>query len=165
MTEKTNDFSENPSHLWVVLFFFIAFLFSVIYCYSPLVNKSALAKSYGVSVRTLMKWVKLFCPKITTEYYVGSKKQKVRLKSITQHLGKAADYPKDGKGRILNNRIAIQKAFNIGQDTLARHINKLEEPEQQIGMTLATYKQLHQFPPKYSLLLVDTVQARYSMKH
>ena len=147
----------SNNNFWLILPFvalIIAFIIS--WWQSRPINKSALAKRYGVSVDVLMKWVKLFCPAHIVEEYVGSKKQKINPGLIAKYLGSAGHYPKDKKGRIITDPFTIQRAFNICKDSLRRHLKAVENPEQEIGMSLATYKRIHNFPPKYSLLLVNS---------
>lgn len=153
--DKEEEISINLSPLQKVLFFLLALLLLSIHLFKPSLNKSDIATRYKVSVKTLMKWISLFCPQHIVVRYVGTKKQKMKSDAIYPYLGHPFDYPKDKKGRILNERKAIWRAFGIGDDTLNRQIKKIKIPQEKIGMSLETYYKLRSYPPKQSLLIVD----------
>lgn len=157
---KEEKISISMPTLQKFFLFLVALLFLSVFLFKPSVNKSDVAVYYKVSVKTLMKWISLFCPQHLVVRYVGTKKQKMKSEAIYPHLGQPSDYPKDNKDRVLNERKAIWRAFDIGEDTLSRRIKEIEKPEETIGMSLNTYRKLRSFPPKQSQLIVNFLKEK-----
>lgn len=152
---KEEEISISMPTLQRLFFLFLVLLLLSVFFFKPSANKSDIATNYKVSVKTLMKWISVFCPQHIIVRYVGTKKQKMKSEAIYPHLGHPFDYPKDNKARILNERKAICRAFDIGEDTLSRRIKEIESPKETIGISLDNYRKLRSFPPKQSKLIVE----------
>lgn len=164
MNDKPNENQAFYALLLGGLIILLVAFWNFLLRLAPKVSKSVVADSYDVKVRTLMKWVKFFCPEHLSEHMVGKKTQKIHAQQLIKYLGSAKDYPLSKKGKVLNKRDALHRAFDIGQDTLSRFVKGLEQPEQTIGMSLHTYQQLRRFPPLQSRLLVNALLEKYPMK-
>ena len=118
--------------------------------YSKKVYKNKLADEYGVTVELLMKWADRYFPDDIKANYVGEKVQRVKEGYFYKYLGKPEEFPKNIADEIIFSKQGFADSFFMDMSTLRRKIQKIEAPEEVIGMSYEDYGKVKTFPPKYA---------------
>ncbi len=152
----------------LILFAVIALLLPFIAKYyqrldTTLLFKSIVAKQYHVSKKTLLRWVKLFCPKQLASRLI--KQKRITLFEIQHYFGHPNDYPLDSKNRPIRSKANLERAFKISQSTLLRIIALSTNCKADLGMTIEEYNSMKIFPPKYAQLIFQFVKNNRSAKY
>lgn len=147
----------------LVVFTIIATIYGIYLSIRGRATKSSLAKEYGVSIKVLMKWLKLFGSEEAKNLYIGTIPNIVSRKHFTECLGSPEDYPKDEAG-FINTKPKISKAGLVSERTMLRRIKEIENPEVEIGMSLDAYRKLKYFPPKHVNWIIDYLKPYINSK-
>lgn len=159
LRDSLDDISEEGlRYYWVAFLIVLVFIAIAIGAwYSSLFEqkktKSELQKEYEVEPYVLSKWILNFCPEQISQKYVGQKIKKVKPSEIYEYLGKPNAYPHFSHNRKIITKDYLRRAYNISASTLMRELKKIEVPEEVIGMSLHTYKNLNSFPPSKMTLI------------
>jgi len=148
---EANSSSEPNVPEKILLFVFIVILFliqAITSFFRKKRSKSELAKEYGVSVKVLMKWVKMFCPDEYVEQYVGTKKKKIPVYRLHQAIGNPKRYP-TYKGQPIISKSDLERAFFVGSTTLLQCIRSIADPMKEISMSYEQYRSLKRIPPRH----------------
>lgn len=156
---------EGLRFYWVAFLIVLAFIAIAIGAwYSSLFEhkktKSELQKEYEVEPYVLSKWMLNFCPKEISQKYVGQKVKKVMPSEIYEYLGKPNTYPYFSHDRKIITKNHLRRAYNISASTLMRELKKIDIPEDIIGMSLQTYKDLNSFPPSRMILICQYLEEK-----
>lgn len=127
-------------------FFLCLFFILLCFAYNVKLTKQEIAEYYGVSKKTLGKWVEFCCPKI-----VSAKWEKIRKLNILEativlgSLGTREDYEVLTKGEILQK---CETYYHTVRQNIALNVSKL-------GIDENAYSSMDKFPPKLSHKIVQ----------
>lgn len=159
VAENTFDPEQSLKWFWFIILFVLVFIIGpIVYIFTKRKYKAVLQKEYGVNPYVFNGWIKTFCPEDISQKYVGQKIKTIQAQDVYKSLGKPDDCPKYTHNRKIISKEDLRRAYNISDATLRRDIKKIVNCEEQIGMSLQTYKDLHKFPPSKMILICQYLE-------
>ena len=159
-TEKDHpDTPSNPPSDQIKILFIIAIAIILVAIgilkgwFYPSLSKSKtqVAKSYGISRRTLMSWITKYCPKMVVGKYVHLPVQNIILNDIYPHLGE----PISG---VTTTKEQLAKKCFLSTSSLQRRIANIPNFYLNIGITQEDYNSMRIIPPIFFNKILYQIQ-------
>lgn len=159
--ENTFDREQSLKWFWFIILFVLVFIIGpIVYIFTKRKYKAVLQKEYEVNPYVFNGWIKAFCPEEISQKYVGQKIKTIQASDVYSYLGKPGNCPQYSHNRKIISKDDLRRAYEISESTLRRDIKKAVNLEEQIGMSLQTYKDLHKFPPSKMVLICQYLEEK-----